>query len=66
MQPFHLLMSFVVNGFLFFSRVIEMIFSEVDKQIELGALISEFKMSALPSLYDHFVKLISYLVKITL
>lgn len=43
-------------------RVIEYIFSEVDKHIEAGDLISEFKMSALPSLYELFVKLIKYLV----
>lgn len=44
-------------------RVIDYIFSEVDKHIEAGNLISEYKMSALPSLYDHFVKLIKYLVR---
>ena len=43
-------------------RVIEIIFSEVDKHIDTGALIQEYRMSALPSLYDHFVKLIKYLV----
>ncbi|KAF3452613.1 hypothetical protein FNV43_RR03046 [Rhamnella rubrinervis] len=43
-------------------EVIEYIFSEVDKHIEAGDLIKEFKMSALPSLYDHFVKLIKYLL----
>ena len=43
-------------------RVIGDIFSEVDKHIEAGDLISECKMSALPSLYDLFVKLIKYLV----
>lgn len=48
----------------YFFRVIECIFSEVDRHIEAGDLIREFKMSALPSLYDHFVKLIGYLVKI--
>ncbi|XP_052173079.1 callose synthase 3 [Diospyros lotus] len=42
-------------------EVIEYIFSEVDKHIEEGNLLSEYKMSALPSLYDHFVKLITYL-----
>lgn len=37
-------------------------FSEVDKHIEAGDLISEFRMSALPSLYGQFVELIKYLV----
>ncbi|XP_042513016.1 callose synthase 3-like [Macadamia integrifolia] len=41
--------------------VIDEIFSEVDKHIEAGTLIRELKMSALPSLYEHFVKLIKYL-----
>ncbi|XP_015054888.1 callose synthase 3-like [Solanum pennellii] len=44
-------------------EVIEYIFSEVDKHIEAGNLISEYKMSALPSLYDLFVKLIKYLLE---
>ncbi|KAK1390765.1 1,3-beta-glucan synthase [Heracleum sosnowskyi] len=44
------------------TEVIDYIFSEVDKHIESGDLISEYKMSALPSLYDHLVKLIKYLV----
>ncbi|KAA8528138.1 hypothetical protein F0562_035611 [Nyssa sinensis] len=43
-------------------KVIDDIFSEVDKHIEAGDLISEYKMNALPSLYDHFVKLIKYLL----
>ncbi|XP_019152063.1 PREDICTED: callose synthase 3 [Ipomoea nil] len=43
-------------------KVIEIIFSEVDKHIVAGNLISQFKMSALPSLYDLFVKLIKYLL----
>ncbi|GAV73698.1 LOW QUALITY PROTEIN: Glucan_synthase domain-containing protein/DUF605 domain-containing protein/FKS1_dom1 domain-containing protein, partial [Cephalotus follicularis] len=43
-------------------KVIEDIFTEVDKRIEEGQLISEYKMSALPNLYDHFVKLIKYLM----
>ncbi|TXG73155.1 hypothetical protein EZV62_001734 [Acer yangbiense] len=43
-------------------QVIGDIFSEVDKHIEAGDLISEYKMSALPSLYDLFVKLIKYLL----
>jgi len=45
-------------------RVIEIIFAEVDKHIDTGDLIQEYKMSALPSLYDHFVKLIKYLVNV--
>nr|QUE41922.1 callose synthase 3 [Fragaria x ananassa] len=44
-------------------KVIEYIFSEVDKHIEEGDLIREFNMSALPSLYDHFVRLIDFLSK---
>ncbi|KAK4380700.1 hypothetical protein RND71_002562 [Anisodus tanguticus] len=44
-------------------EVIEYIFSEVDKHIEAGDLISEFRMSALPSLYELFVKLIKYLLE---
>lgn len=44
-------------------RVIEYIFSEVEKHIETGDLISEYKMSALPSLSDYFVQLIKYLVR---
>lgn len=43
-------------------RVIEYIFSEVDKHIEADDLTSEFRLSALPSLYEQFVKLINYLV----
>jgi callose synthase len=43
-------------------KVIEDIFTEVDKHIEDGDLTREFRMSALPSLYDHFVKLIKYLL----
>lgn len=52
----------VTSQFVLLFRVIEYIFSEVDKHIEAGDLISEFKMSALPSLYELFVKLIKYLV----
>ncbi|KAJ0019965.1 hypothetical protein Pint_31296 [Pistacia integerrima] len=43
-------------------KVIEYIFGEVEKHIEAGSLIKEYKMSALPSLYEHFVKLIKYLL----
>ncbi|KAK1356320.1 hypothetical protein POM88_049576 [Heracleum sosnowskyi] len=44
-------------------EVIEYIFCEVDKHFEAGDLLIEYKMSALPSLYDHFVKLIKYLLE---
>ncbi|GAA0146605.1 hypothetical protein LIER_06520 [Lithospermum erythrorhizon] len=44
-------------------EVIEFIFEEVDRHIEAGDIITEFKMSALPSLYDHFVKLIKFLLE---
>jgi len=37
-------------------------FDEVDKNIETDKLISEFRMSALPSLYAQFVELTQYLV----
>ncbi|XP_044505154.1 callose synthase 3 [Mangifera indica] len=43
-------------------RVIEDIFGEFEKRIEEGTLIQECKMSALPVLYEHFVKLIKYLL----
>ncbi|KAI6669498.1 hypothetical protein NL676_004383 [Syzygium grande] len=43
-------------------NVIEYIFSEVDKHVQEGTLIHEFKMSALPSLYKLFDKLIKYLL----
>jgi len=43
-------------------RIIDKIFSEVDPHIEDGTIIREYKMSALPTLYDLFVKLIKYLV----
>lgn len=52
----------MTSQFVLLFRVIEYIFSEVDKHIEAGNLISEYKMSSLPSLYDLFVKLIKYLV----
>ena len=45
-----------------FFRVIDDIFKEIDGHIIDGNLISECKMSALPLLYDHFKKLIEYLV----
>ncbi|KAJ0019960.1 hypothetical protein Pint_31299 [Pistacia integerrima] len=45
-------------------KVIEYIFGEGEKHIEVGTLIKKYKMSALPSLYEHFVKLIKYLLDI--
>ncbi|MED6226769.1 Callose synthase 3, partial [Stylosanthes scabra] len=42
--------------------VIDYIFTEVDSHIEAGTLITEFRMSALPSLYAQFVELIKYLL----
>ncbi|CAK8540523.1 unnamed protein product [Lathyrus sativus] len=41
---------------------IEYMFGEVDTHIAAGTLIKEFKMSALPSLYEQFVQLIKYLL----
>ncbi|KAL4611905.1 hypothetical protein ACB092_08G159600 [Castanea dentata] len=43
-------------------RIIEKIFSDVDSLIDNDLIIREYKMSALPSLYDLFVKLIKYLL----
>ncbi|KAI9094765.1 hypothetical protein K1719_026571 [Acacia pycnantha] len=43
-------------------EVIEKLFTEVDNHIDAGDLISEFRMSALPSLYQQFVELIKYLL----
>ncbi|XP_054822446.1 callose synthase 3 isoform X2 [Prosopis cineraria] len=43
-------------------EVIEKLFTEVDSHIGAGNLISEFRMSALPSLYGQFVELIKYLL----
>ncbi|RWR90536.1 Glycosyl transferase [Cinnamomum micranthum f. kanehirae] len=45
------------------SRVIKNIFDEVKKYIEADSLITQLNMSALPSLYDHFIKLIEYLLQ---
>ncbi|XP_028060638.1 callose synthase 3-like [Camellia sinensis] len=42
-------------------EVIEYILTEVDKHIEEGKLLTEYNMGGLPSLYDHFVKLIKFL-----
>ncbi|EXB29008.1 Callose synthase 3 [Morus notabilis] len=44
-------------------EVVEYTFSEVEKHIESGDLLVEFKMSALPNLYEHFVKLIKLLLE---
>ncbi|KAL3516603.1 hypothetical protein ACH5RR_023505, partial [Cinchona calisaya] len=41
--------------------VIDEIFSKADEHIEKDDLIKEFKMGALPSLYEQFVQLIDYL-----
>ncbi|KAJ8759965.1 hypothetical protein K2173_010821 [Erythroxylum novogranatense] len=59
---FRNIIKFLVQG----SRekeVIDFIFSKVDEHIKADDLISEYNMSALPSLYDHFVKLIKYLLE---
>ncbi|XP_076942400.1 callose synthase 3-like [Bidens hawaiensis] len=58
---FRNIIMFLVRG----SRektVIDDIFAEVDKHIEDGDLVRVLKMSALPILYDHVVKLIGYLL----
>ncbi|GAB4835146.1 Callose synthase 3 [Ancistrocladus abbreviatus] len=44
-------------------EVIEYIFSEVEKHIEAVDLVTEYKISALPSLYEHFVKLMKCLLE---
>ncbi|GMP54213.1 hypothetical protein CsSME_00019446 [Camellia sinensis var. sinensis] len=44
-------------------EVIEYILTEVDKHIEEGKLLTEYNMGGLPSLYDHFVKLIKYMLE---
>ncbi|KMT14382.1 hypothetical protein BVRB_4g071620 [Beta vulgaris subsp. vulgaris] len=43
--------------------VIENIFAEVEKHIGEGDLVTEYRMSALPSLYGHFVKLMKCLLE---
>ncbi|KAJ6704704.1 LYST-INTERACTING PROTEIN LIP5 DOPAMINE RESPONSIVE PROTEIN DRG-1 [Salix purpurea] len=43
-------------------QVIDDIFEDIDSHIIEGNLISDYKMSALPFLYDHFVKLIKCLL----
>ncbi|XWS52424.1 hypothetical protein CRYUN_Cryun11dG0069900 [Craigia yunnanensis] len=59
---FRSIIKFLVEG----SRekkVIDELFSKVDKRIEDGSLVKTYKMSALPSLYDHIVKLIKFLLE---
>ncbi|XP_057954435.1 callose synthase 3 [Malania oleifera] len=43
--------------------VIYQIFDKVDEHIRVGDLITEYRMSALPGLYEHFVKLIKLLLE---
>ncbi|KAG2675087.1 hypothetical protein I3760_13G168800 [Carya illinoinensis] len=58
---FRSIINFLVRG-KSEKKVIEFIFGEVDKHIRDSTLIREFKMSALPSLYDSFVKLMKCLL----
>ncbi|KAL9349148.1 hypothetical protein Peur_056403 [Populus x canadensis] len=44
------------------TRVIDSIFVDVENHIKQGDLIKDYKMSALPLLYDHLVKLIKCLM----
>ncbi|KAL8170910.1 hypothetical protein V2J09_022714 [Rumex salicifolius] len=44
-------------------EVINCIFNEVDAHIEAGDLITEYKMSSLSSLYEHFVDLMKCLLE---
>ncbi|KAL9263844.1 Callose synthase 3-like protein [Drosera capensis] len=44
-------------------KVVDYIFSEVEKHKETGNLVSEYKISCLPSLYEHFVKLMKCLLE---
>lgn len=43
-------------------RVMQNIFKRVDELIESGDLLKDLDLSALPDLYDRFVKLIECLV----
>ncbi|KAI4386274.1 hypothetical protein MLD38_004220 [Melastoma candidum] len=43
-------------------EVIEFIFKEVDDRIRDGNLVTEWKMSALPTIYEQFVRLIKHLL----
>lgn len=45
--------------------MIKEIFSKVDEHIDEGNLIKDFNMSALPTLYEQFVRLIDFLVIIS-
>nr|POF25394.1 callose synthase 1 [Quercus suber] len=45
------------------NRIINEIFSKVDYHIEKEDLIEELNMSALPSLYEQFIRLIEYLLE---
>lgn len=53
---------FFVPMFSIHDRVIQKIFEEVDKHIKEETLIKDLNMSALPILYEQFVKLIKLLV----
>jgi callose synthase len=44
------------------NRVMQNIFQRVDELIEKGELLRDLDLSALPDLYDRFVKLIECLV----
>uniref|UniRef100_A0A2P2MMM1 1,3-beta-glucan synthase n=1 Tax=Rhizophora mucronata TaxID=61149 RepID=A0A2P2MMM1_RHIMU len=59
---FESIIKFVVQGE-DEKRAIEYIFEGVQKHIDSGDLISEYKMFAIPSLYDHFVKLVKILLE---
>lgn len=55
-----------LNVALIVFSVLNEIFSIVDEHVEKGDVLSEFDMSALPSLTVQFVKLIEFLVSILL
>lgn len=59
---FRNVVTFLVRG-IQEREVIKEIFDEVDKHIEEDNLIRDLKMSALPSLYEHFVGLIEILME---
>lgn len=44
-------------------NVIDKIFTVVEEHIKGGILVTDYKMSALPSLYEHFVKLMKCLLE---
>ncbi|KAL4565116.1 hypothetical protein LXL04_029201 [Taraxacum kok-saghyz] len=58
---FRIIIKFLVSGGRE-QKVIDDIFSKVDKHIEEGDLVRELNMHALPILFDHIVKLINYLL----